>query len=448
MTNRTYEPRVGESKLITSPSATGQWKVLIPLLTAVGAAIGFTALHLRGTSISPDGWGYWQAAVSLLHGKGYRYFSGHPIITWPPVYSLYLAACTALGGATVVTLVVSNSLLTIAGAVGWLWLLLRIGEGAGVRLTPKVLAAVGCYLALFLTCNEQYPLADNLKYALLPWLILATCRLCESRGSREIARWTALQVLAGTVLVLTHNNALAFIAAASATVVVFARLSVRLRLLLALSGSAIPMASWFAVRVLLDQQGSHAIGIGAGREAAAAYAKQLVAGIGELLTGGPTYLGAVAVAALTAVVVAGCLGGSLKRACRMIAFFTFVSLAATYALFNITWIDDSLAGRYLLFVPLSLVPMVLCWSALANRLTLLVAGAAVLFPLVLGTCFAFHHSRASEAQLGYPGYFVPLDGRISLEYRKGPPVRTADGVLLAPLAWEEQKGRHRGLRDR
>lgn len=424
-----------------------RFKAIAFAATGVLTGAVYWVLHLRGTSISPDGWGYWQAAVSLLHGRGYTYFSGHPIVAWPPLYPFYLAVFNALLGPTVLGLVLSNSILATAGAVGWAYALIRIAEEAGARVKPASLAAIACYLALFVNCNEQYPLADNFKYALLPWLILSTWKLCNAATQRDIAWWTTVQTVVGIALVLTHNNAVAFVGAGAATVVIFGRLPVFLRCLIAVITSAIPAGCWQIVRVLLDQEGSHLLGLGVGRESAMHYAWQLIQGTGELLTRGPVPLQAIAAVALVVVAIDACAKAPWKRAWQVIGFFTTVAIGATYALFNITWIDDPLTGRYLLLIPFSIVPLILIWCVSTSAIARIAISALVLSSTAVATVVVFGHSRADYKQLEYPEYFVPFDGRISPDYRRGPPVPTPKGLLLAPLQWEETKGRHRGLRD-
>ena len=104
----------------------------------VAAVIALSALALlncRGIDLTPDGWAYWQGAVSLVEGKGYRYFSGNPIVAWPPLYSLYLAAWILVTGPTGLGLVIGNAFLISIQAWLWCYVLLTIwcdtGDEAG-----------------------------------------------------------------------------------------------------------------------------------------------------------------------------------------------------------------------------------------------------------------------------------------------------------------------------
>ena len=62
------------------------------------ALASYVVLHWSGIGLDPDSWAAWQAAVSILDGKGYSYFSGNPIHSWPPLYAVYLAAWIGILG--------------------------------------------------------------------------------------------------------------------------------------------------------------------------------------------------------------------------------------------------------------------------------------------------------------------------------------------------------------
>src|SRR5690348_15902005 len=92
------------------------------------AAVFFIGIDIGGAYMTPDGWAYWQGAVSIAEGKGYTYFSGHPIISWPPLYSLYLAAWTLPLGSSGITLPAANGALVVIQAGLWVRLNHILGE--------------------------------------------------------------------------------------------------------------------------------------------------------------------------------------------------------------------------------------------------------------------------------------------------------------------------------
>jgi hypothetical protein len=83
------------------------------------AITSFVLLTWRGIALTPDGWAYWQGAVSIAEGRGYRLFSGGAITSWPALYSLYLSQWTLVMGPTGRGLIVASAVLV--GAQAWLW---------------------------------------------------------------------------------------------------------------------------------------------------------------------------------------------------------------------------------------------------------------------------------------------------------------------------------------
>ena len=101
----------------------------------------------------------------------------------------------------------------------------------------------------------------------------------------------------------------------------------------------------------------------------------------------------------------------------------------------------SIVGRFVLFVPLILVPLayLTAWPAWPRWAT--VALVLAMLPTIYWTAsWSYRQQRESLAELGFPGNFVPPGGYISRDYRFGPNVQTNRGLLIAPSPWEETKG--------
>ena len=105
------------------------------LIAPLAALLAYVPLHWSGIALDPDSWAAWQGAVSIVAGKGYTYFSGNPIHSWPPLYSLYLAGWIAAIGPTALTLMIANAVLVVLQAVLWqgLWRTLTRDLGIGRR---------------------------------------------------------------------------------------------------------------------------------------------------------------------------------------------------------------------------------------------------------------------------------------------------------------------------
>jgi hypothetical protein len=251
-----------------------------------------------------------------------------------------------------------------------------------------------------------------------------------------LTQWSALGAMTATVLALVHNDSLAFVAANA--LLLSAGPGKRLHRALAVVGAGgVPVAVWVIVRRVLEQQHSAAVGIGAGRYTAITYVRQALSGVGSLIVPdryGAPFAVVVAMAAVYGIVV------RRREGADALVFggaFVGLSAAATYALFNLSWVDDRLAGRFLLFVPLTLVPLLFLASARWSRPLFVACVTVVLVPQFYWTArwFQLRATTSVEAQ-GYPTAFATPAARLSVDYPQGPPVRTERGVVLAPQSWE------------
>jgi hypothetical protein len=413
------------------------------ILAAAIALVSFSVLHLNGIRLTPDGWAYWQGAVSLVAGRGYTYFSGARIAAWPPLYSMYLAAWSLAVGPTALGIIIGNGILVTAQAALWCWTLLSIWrEGAGSTPQAGVMTVVAVYLGLFIALNEQRVLADVLKYTLLPLLMLAGWKARTSADAAGLARWTMLSAMVATTLLLVHNDSIAFLAANSLVLVGGAGKRFP-RVAAAIAAFAVPDAMWLVVRHALQQDFSHALGLGVAKYDALTYLLQAVGGTGLLLLPdgqedpffvAPSFV-ALAMAALFGVLVHRRDGAA---ALRFSGAFVGAAAAVTYALFNVSWVYDRLADRFLLFVPLAIVPLLLLAGAKWSRPVFVACAAAVLLPQFYWTATCLHVQTTSTLEeLGYPTRFATPMARLSVAYRSGPPTQTEHGVVLAPNSFEE-----------
>lgn len=414
-------------------------------LAAVIALTSFALLNVRGIDLTPDGWAYWQGAVSLVEGTGYRYFSGNPIVAWPPLYSLYLAAWILVTGPTGLGLVIANALLISIQAWLWCYVLLTIwcDTGAEAGLPPRLVVAV--YIGLFTASTQQGVLADVLKYTLAPLLLLATWKIHRTDASVSSRQGTALAAVAGSLTLLAHNNGVALV---GASVVLVGTTRVPRRRRDAAIVAAIPLLVWAIVRRLMDQSGSHEIGVGVGHYAPTTYLLQLVRAAGSLLA--PDQYGLPFLAAGAGLVLAT---ATLRRqagnqALRFAAQFVGLGTAFTYALFNLVWVRDPIGERFLLFFPVILVPFWVLASARRHVSSFVACSLLILLPVVYETGTAIWiRNTATREELGFPEGFAPRAARVSSSYPRGSPREIGTGLLLAPMAWEESKASQTGAYD-
>jgi len=396
-------------------------------LAAAVALVAYAALHRTGTGMIADSWAYWEGAVSLATGHGYTYFSGNRIEAWPPLYSAYLALWVVVAGPHGWVLTVATGALVVVQAALWLRLLRTMGRDSGLEPGDAAWLLVAVFVGLFLAAHERYPFAQSLLYVILPLFLGATWRIVvrdERRGAQAVAL--------GLLLPLTHTTGLAFLGAGAALIGLGKLRSPR-RLVLAVLVVAVPAAAWIGVRLALGQAGSHCVGWGVGRYGALDYAVQLFSGPGRTIV--PDRLGSAiaAVAALWLAALVLAAGAAGKGLVRFATAYCALVAAAIYALFNLAWIYVPIGGRFVLFLPLLLVPAVgLALAARAPRL-----GAGLLALLLLPQLYwlgvwSLDQQRTPELFARQPTAFMPLDGYATRDHRSGPPLRQGNRVLVAP----------------
>jgi hypothetical protein len=399
----------------------------------------YVLLHWSGMALDPDSWAAWQGAISIVAGKGYTYFSGNAIHSWPPLYAFYLAAWIGVLGPAAWTLMISNAVLVLLQAILWMHFARTITRESGIAISSSAALVLSVYVGLFVAVNEQSVFAHNLVYTILPVFLVVVWRIV-SVPSWQPSLSSMLGLLAlATAMMLTHVSSLAFLAAAAAVIALARRLSIS-ALLVGASLVVLPTAIWLAVQAALDQGGSHYVGFGAGRFSPLFYAVQLLDGPGSLLV--PAKLGAQFVAMvlvwLAALAVARHPNTSGLRFGIAITFFAALAL---FAIYNLSWLFSTLSGRLVLFVPLILV----CLTYLAAfpawpRLATAALGVLIVASAYWTASWGARQLTADLAALGFPEHFVPPGAYISHDYRAGPPVPGPRGLLIPPSPFEEPRG--------
>jgi hypothetical protein len=164
---------------------------------------------------------------------------------------------------------------------------------------------------------------------------------------------------------LTHNASVAYVAAGSVVLALFARQSRSHRLAACAALITVSGAAWVAVREALGQGGSHTFGLEVAEETPAAYALQMVSGVAYLV--GPSkYRLSLAVLAAAALFLIAAVGPASRRlgladartmrVLRVYLTFGVTAALVTWAQFISTWIEEPLNGRFVLFLPLIVVP--------------------------------------------------------------------------------------------
>src|SRR5262249_25609696 len=101
------------------------------------ALASYVLLHWKGMALDPDSWAAWQAAMWLVAGKVYPYFSGTPFLSWPPVYALYLALWIAVMAPPVWTLLISTAVLVLLQSVLWVHFARTLAQESGLTVSAR-----------------------------------------------------------------------------------------------------------------------------------------------------------------------------------------------------------------------------------------------------------------------------------------------------------------------
>ncbi len=332
--------------------------------------------------MAPDSWAFWQGSVSLLDGRGYRLFANdEPIREWPPLYSFYLAAWQAAFGVSGKVLIAAQSALAGLSALAWTRLALSLGGAR--RGTVPILAAYAqaVFILVFVATRYDCIRADNLKYVLLPLLIAACEQAWRATSTDRLLRACAGLGGLGMLLMLTHTSSVAFVGAAVLVVLLTTQIRLSARLLGAALSAGTALVPWLISRHFLHQTGSHRIGVGVAAFKPLAYAAQALGGSTTLLIKQPW------LAAPLALLIGGVsyfafdpsvLGPRALAAVRVRLLFVASALLLLFSLFNVTYITDKLTGRFVFFVPLTLVPVALALLASGKRPALFLACAALI----------------------------------------------------------------------
>lgn len=408
--------------------------LLFPCIAALTACISFFLLHWQGIALTPDGWAYWQGAVSLANGNGYTYFSGNSITAWPPLYSLYLSCWVWLMGPSGLSLVNAQALLICIQAFVWMYVLLSINSNQKI---PKLLVfCTAFYVGLLLSLTQQLVMASTLQYIFLPIFLLSIHHINQYKNTTTLTRWLIVGTLCGSLLMLTHNSSIAFIGAGVLILLCAKKRTIMAAVIIGI----IPLIIWLIVRHVLHQQSSHTIGIGVGRYSAISYLLQMLHSIGLLITPinyGAPYVFVTLLFMLTSIIM------KKDKNIYFISLFVFLSTFFTYVLFNISHINDPIGTRYVIFVPLILLPLLsfalmqssFSWRKIGTTLIVVLT----LLPTLNWTVGWARRSITNTVDvLGFPQNFLPHRAQISPHYRQGPPIETDNGLWVAPITWEER----------
>jgi hypothetical protein len=332
------------------------------LFSAALAASLTAALTRRGLLLTPDGWAYWEGAVSLLSGRGYAYFGGQPIHAFPPLFSGLIALASAMLGVSGATLAVLLAWIAACAAFGWTVLYVRWSGDSSARFWKTTIAIA---TALWVGFWCQSLLADTLGLALIAPVSWAVAR-CGERGrdGAPVVGTGALVTLAVSLgaLVVTRHAGLALVpAAATVALVISWRAPAIRRQGIVIAAIVIPLAIAAIVAAAVGQLHSRTVALGVARYTPADYAEQIANGFADLVAHPVLRAGKWVVAIVSAIAFVLALArlrarnDEAARGTLAVAALALLGLLSTAVLFNLTWVHDELRGRFLWSLPLVLI---------------------------------------------------------------------------------------------
>lgn len=407
--------------------------VVMPLAVAALSTALFALLHWRGIPLSPDGWAYWQAAVGIANGAGYRDFSGNALIAWPPLYSIYLSLWVRLMGATGLALVMANGALIVLQSVAWFVAMRRILGVARVARPAPVNAAIALYVGIYVPLTFQAAHANNLGFLFACLLLHTTWQSFLAQTSERRTAWLLASIAAATLALLSHNINLAFVATCAFVLLLLQHQS-RRDYFSAAQLFLIPVAIWLLVRWHLGQLGSHPVGAGLAQFGPFQYLIQTAAVIGNLVV--PSVFGAplfVSIALFAWCIWISVFRSQSKRAAstRFVVGIVVGNCALLILMFSVTSVTDPIGARFVGWVPLIVVPAILINVSRMGLAALIAATCLVLAPNIhrLIVFATIHADLGRQKEIGV---LFPIGALISPTYTSGPAVETNRGLLIAP----------------
>ncbi len=387
----------------------------------------------HGMPMSPDGWIYWQGSVGILEGRGYVDLAGNPVRYWPPGYSAYLALCQWFVGVSGMALVISTALASALAVGAWAWCARRYAALRGASAASASLATLFCALVIVVHCRDLR--SETLMRVLLP-LGLGLALVLRSR-QKDLGGILCLLVICLSAMTVVRNAAVGLVPAVVFVVVGFdSRRSLRNRVGIGAALVIVPVLIWGSVQALFCQLGATEIGLGVSRYSWFEYGIQLLRSLGR----------GVSVEGLGQVLL--CVTGfTLVRRDRELSQgdgrsllgCAVIGLVSTYVLFNLSWVEDELGGRFILFASLILgsVGLVDSSQLLRGRLFVVLAVAMLSFPLVKASRYLITGQRPRDPVFTQAQHeqCVPWNGTIDAAHRNGPVIEREGRLILPPPAY-------------
>ena len=167
--------------------------LLIILLGGIIVSL-LTFIVLRdGIRTYSDSWAYWEGSVCLLENNTYTYFGGEPIVSWPPLYSIYLATMQNLLGQTGFALISATALLSFLNSIIWGYVSLSLVRSIVPHKCRVTLLLCMLFIGVFLIFCSRLLMAHYLSLFMTGLFLMQTLMVCEGELNKRY--WQNLFVL-------------------------------------------------------------------------------------------------------------------------------------------------------------------------------------------------------------------------------------------------------------
>ena len=161
--------------------------LLIVVLAGLGTAHILVRTSTYGATVSLDSTIFLSTALNFLAGEGWRDFTGRPLVSWPPLFPLLLAA---LGWVGIDPLAAGR--LVNATAFGLTILAAGLYLHSNLRSRGLALAASGAILATPTLSNLASNFLTDSLFVLFALLALMQLAAFLHRGARTSLWWAAV----------------------------------------------------------------------------------------------------------------------------------------------------------------------------------------------------------------------------------------------------------------
>lgn len=407
---------------------------ILYLVCFILASFLYIISHWQGIVISPDGWAYWQGAVSLAENGRYALFNGETIKHWPPLYSIYLAAWVMIGGSNGLTLTAANGSLVVIQAMVWLFTIQYLFKyefkQAGI-ITRLMIVLYICLSAVFF---QKAPLAHIMLYIFVPLSLCCFKKLVDSMENLSLYKAFGLLLVVNTLIMLTHNSGLAFLFTTSVMTYIFMSTDFAKKVILSMLNIAIPGAVWYGIRNYLGQSGSHPFRPKFEIHQILDKAHEIFHGFGSLLI--PDILILPYLVSLAMMVFMGYVfvKSNGKKALGMVYIYILLAVVFLAATFLSTNIHDPLRGRFIFFMIMFLIPTLLLHTDNMHKYLKVAVILLLLMPQLYWNVKSTHFYLVNDVdRFFYPERFVTHNAYIEPGFVDMPPVKTEKGILISPL---------------